>query len=213
MGLNGTATQQYIPGAVNSAMNAYQKGAQWMFIAYAIAFWTTVATIVVGLFALCSRIGSCFTTIVSGVATLFTILAAVTSTILFSTLVGALSTTLKPYQIKLSVGTKMMALDWLAVAFSVGASMFWLVSICCCSGKSSHKDRNSAAPAAGGAFGTRGSAAYQPLGDEHNHVGNPYHSQYGAPQGHRGMEMQEFGQTGAGPYKGRDTAYEPFRHA
>jgi hypothetical protein len=67
-GLNGTAYQQYIPGAVNSAMNAYQKGAQWMFIAYAVAFWTTVATVVIGLFALCSRIGSCVTAIVSAVS-------------------------------------------------------------------------------------------------------------------------------------------------
>jgi hypothetical protein len=67
-GLNGTTTQKYIPGTVDKALGAYQKGAQWLFIAYAIAFWTTVATIVVGFFALCSRVGSCLTTVVSGVS-------------------------------------------------------------------------------------------------------------------------------------------------
>ena len=67
-GLNGTTIQKDIPGAVTSAINAYSKGAQWMFIAYTVAFWVTAATIVVGLLAICSRIGSSLTTIVSSVS-------------------------------------------------------------------------------------------------------------------------------------------------
>jgi len=202
-GLNNTVVQSQIPKAVSSAMSAYRKGTQWMFIAYAIAFFATAATLVVGLLALCSRLGSCCTSIVSGVATLFTILAAITSTVLFSTLVGALSATLKPYRISLAVGTRMLALDWLAVAFSVAASLFWVVSICCCSGKSDRKERKST-PMAGTPFG--GSRGYQPLGEQGGSA--PYHNQYG----NRGdVEMQPVG--GAGPYKGRETAYEPFRHS
>jgi hypothetical protein len=213
-GLNGTIAQNVLPGGVNDAMKAYQKGAQWMFIAYVVAFWTTVATMVVGLFAVCSRVGSCLTTVVSLVATLFTFLAALTSTILFSILVGALDGLLKPYQIKLSLGSHMLAVDWLAVAFSLAASLFWTISICCCSGRSKRKDR---APQSGdygptgynaGGFG--GARGYQPLGEEHG----TYPAPYGAKPQH-GMEMQNFGTTGGeGPYKGRDaTAYEPFRHA
>lgn len=67
-GLNGTVAQQYVPKAVNSALSAYQKGAQWMFIAYSVAFWTTVATIIVGIFAIFSRVGSFCTSLVSGVS-------------------------------------------------------------------------------------------------------------------------------------------------
>jgi hypothetical protein len=97
-----------------------------------------------------------------------------------------------------------MAVDWLAVAFSIGASAFWLVSICCCSGRSSHnKDRHSKDAPAGQAFVPFGqNRGYQPLGESGIQHPNPY--------GGAGHEMQDFGT--AGPYKGRETAYEPFRH-
>jgi hypothetical protein len=141
---------------------------------------------------------------------LFTILAALTSTILFSTIVGAMGTALKPYKIKLSVGTKMMALDWIAVVFSIGASMFWLVSICCCSGRSSHPKKGARDSAQGAGYTGFGSRGYQPLAEQgYDHHAQPSPAPYGAP-GHRGVEMQDFGS--AGPYKGRETAYEPFRH-
>jgi hypothetical protein len=61
-----------------------------------------------------------------------------------------------------------------------------------------------AAPTGGAGFTPFGNRGYQPLGDD----GVQHPSMYGQ-QGNRGMEMQDFG---AGPYKGRDTAYEPFRH-
>jgi hypothetical protein len=106
----------------------------------------------------------------------------------------------------------MLAVEWIAVAFSIGASMFWLVSICCCSGRSSGGKRSSKGPEPGFTpFTGRSTSAYQPLGDSHGDIhqqqGNPYHSQYG--QQGSNVEMQPFG--GAGPYKGRETAYEPFR--
>ena len=69
-GLNGTTVQNEIPGAIHSAINAYTKGAHFMTVAYTIAFWLTAASIVVGLFAICSRIGSCVTTIISGVSSI-----------------------------------------------------------------------------------------------------------------------------------------------
>ena len=33
----------------------------------------------------------------------------------------------------------MLSVVWLGVAFSVASTFFWLISICCCSGKSPHK--------------------------------------------------------------------------
>jgi len=205
-GLNGTTVQNEIPGAINSAISAYTKGAHFMHIAYTIAFWTTVGTIVAGLFAICSRVGSCITTIVSGFATLFTILSALASTIIFSTLTAALNGSLKEYNIVTHLGTKMLAIDWLAAAFSIAASLFWFISICCCSGRSGRKERRStAAPATGSGFAPFGNRGYQPIADD----GVQHPSMYGQQPGNRGMEMQDFG---AGPYKGRDTAYEPFRH-
>jgi len=211
-GLNGTLAQNYVPKGIDGALNAYKTGAHWMFIAYATAFFTTLAAIVVGAFAICSRLGSCVTTIVSIIATIFTFLAALTSTILFSTLVGAMNTVMKPYKVHLSTGSKMFALDWVAVAFSIAATLFWTISICCCSGRSdrSHKDRGSKhADTSYGNVPGFGSRGYQPLGAAHS-------TPYGAPvhntHNNRGVEMQDFGHASAGPYKGRETAYEPFRH-
>lgn len=37
------------------------------------------------------------------------------------------------------MGTKMLSVLWLGVAFSLASGFFWLISVCCCSGKSGHK--------------------------------------------------------------------------
>jgi len=208
-GLSGTPAQNLIPSAVTDALNAYEKGAQWLFISYAVAFFVTLGSIVVGLFAICSRLGSCVTSIVAIAATIFTGISAILSTVLYSTVVGAMDGYLKPYDIKFSLGTKMIALDWVAVAFSLGASLFWVISICCCSGKSSRRDRGSKqqSPAAGyGGYAPFGpNRGYAPLADEsgrqHQHPTKPH-------------EMQDFGYTGAGGYTAPPAggAYEPYRH-
>jgi hypothetical protein len=194
-GLNNTGAADLFPSEIRKGLNVYKSVSNWMFVAYAIAFFTTLANIVVGLLAICSRWGSCVTTIVSCTATLFTFLAALTSTILFSVLTGTFNSVLKTYGIHLSVGTKMFGLDWVAFAFSLGATLFWTISICCCSGKSDRKDRGEKGYAP--PFASRG---YQPLGEGHV----PYGQQ------HSNVEMNNFGSNS--PYKGRETAYEPFRH-
>jgi len=207
-GLNGTLAQDVVPKGIDGALKAYKGGASWMFIAYAVAFFTTIVSIIFGAFAVCSRVGSCFTSFVASAAALFTFLAALTSTILFTVLVGAMNTTLKPYNIHLSLGTKMMTLDWLAVAFSIGATLFWTISICCCSGRSDHSRKNRGSKHTDSSFGNVagfGSRGYQPLGEQH--PAPPY----GTPATHGNVEMQDFSHA-SGPYKGRETAYEPFRH-
>jgi len=204
-GLNGTGITNILPSEFNKGLSLYHKASTWMFVAYTLSFWVTAASIVVGLLAICSRWGSCATTIVSSAATLFTFLAALTSTIVFSTLTGAFNSVLKPYGIHLTVGTKMMSLDWLAFAFSLGATLFWTISICCCSGKSD-KSHNNEKPSKGfKPFASRG-ASYQPLGEEGHALAG------GHARGGSHVEMDNFGAAGSSPYKGRETAYEPFRH-
>lgn len=88
-----------------------------------------------------------------------------------------------------------MSLDWIAFAFSFGASLFWTISICCCSGSSSSpKNKNRGGEKGGPApFATRG---YAPLGEGAGHE----------------MGKVKGGKGGSSPYAGRETAYEPFRH-
>jgi hypothetical protein len=37
------------------------------------------------------------------------------------------------------MGRQMLSVVWLAVAFGLASGLFWLLSVCCCSGKSAHK--------------------------------------------------------------------------
>jgi hypothetical protein len=56
--------------AATKAIKVYKRVAKWNFIAYQVAFWTTIITIVVGLLAVCSRWGSLCTWIMAVVSLL-----------------------------------------------------------------------------------------------------------------------------------------------
>jgi len=92
--------------------------------------------LLVGISAVFSRLGSCITSLISGVSTLFTIAASVTATALFAVLTGLFNTTLKGYEVHATLGTRMLAVTWIAVVFSLASGLFWALSSCCCSGDS-----------------------------------------------------------------------------
>ncbi|KAF2664988.1 integral membrane protein-like protein [Microthyrium microscopicum] len=209
--LNNTLAQEkYVPEAINKPMQAFQKGTQWLFVVYVIAFISNAAAIVIGMFAICSRLGSCITTIVACVSTFFTLAAAISSTVLFGTLVGAWKAALTPYEIQVHLGPRVFALDWLAVAFSLVATLFWSFSTCCVSGKSNKKSMPSGEkgfPASNIISTGVGKHSYQQLDDQEQLLA---HQQQHA---HRDIEMQDTAYAGgSGPYKGRESAYEPMRH-
>jgi hypothetical protein len=85
----------------------------------------------------------------------------------------------------------MFATTWLAVIFSFGAVLFWLFSMCCCSGRSPyHGDR-----------GRRVTAEKAPY--TYERVSSPYVGTPAAAQAHEGnIPMQTM----------KPQAYEPFRH-
>ena len=67
-GLNDTAVQQYVPKQLDSGLKVYQKVVRFMFIVYVVAIVSTAVEVLVGIFALFSRWGSCVTTFVSSVS-------------------------------------------------------------------------------------------------------------------------------------------------
>lgn len=137
--LENTSIQAAFPEDFQNGIDTYHKVSRWMFIAYMIALVLTIAEILVGISAIFSRWGSLITTIVSTAQTLFMIAAASTSTALYGTLTGVFHSVLEPYNIKSSMSTKMLSWLWVGVAFSIASGFFWLISVCCCSGKSGHK--------------------------------------------------------------------------
>lgn len=197
------------------ALDAYKSVAKWMFIAYQIAFWCTLATIVLGLLAVCSRWGSLTTWILSFVSSLFTLLAVASSTALFAAVVGALGEVLEPYNIQLSLGRNAMVAGWLAVLFGWAATLFWAFSICCCSGRSNphHKSNKgglwNAEPKGQGYGGDyergRGSLKVEKTGGGYERVASPYVGAHGDQ-----VPLHDYAQPN--PYVGHQPGYEPYRH-
>lgn len=64
---NVDEAKNMLPEDAEKTMNIYKNVSKWMFIAYIIAFIATALELIVGLFAICSRWGSCVTTLISGV--------------------------------------------------------------------------------------------------------------------------------------------------
>ncbi|KAI9807848.1 MAG: hypothetical protein M1825_005153 [Sarcosagium campestre] len=138
-GLEDLAPVSSYPKEVRDGLNVIKNVSKWMFAAYAIAFFVTLAELVCGFFAIFSRWGSFVTSILSGISTFATIAAAGTATGLYATLMGTINASLGKTGVKASLGRNMMTTTWLAVAFSIAAGLFWVISICCCSGRSGHK--------------------------------------------------------------------------
>ncbi|KAF2643478.1 hypothetical protein P280DRAFT_254000 [Massarina eburnea CBS 473.64] len=185
--LGNTTTQKLFPDDMQKGLDTYKKVARWMVIAYEIAVALTAAEIVIGISALFSRLGSLVTTFVSIASTIFTFAAAITVTALYASLVAVFESVLKPYDIKSSMGRQMLSTLWLGVAFSLASGFFWLFSVCCCSGKSSHKK-----------------TVVEKTPYTYERVASPYMG--GSGNGHQMQDMHSAG--GHGPTGG---AFEPYR--
>jgi hypothetical protein len=189
-----------LPEEIRGSLKAFRHVSKWTQIVYIIALVSTAVELVFGIFAICSRIGSCCTSIVCAIATTAIIAASILATVQASVVVGAVKTSAKAYNIDGSLSTKFLAFTWAAVAFSLGAGLFWLFTTCCCGSdsksskgkggwgkRSSHNDSEKLIP------GT--SRGYQRVGDDHS---TAYHGQSGMPL----QSVQ--------PH--RSGAYEPYSH-
>lgn len=194
-GLNSTSSDEDIlPSGLRDAIKTYQKVSKWMFIAYIIAFAATVAQLVVGLTAICSKLGSFVTSLISGVAFLFTAAASITATAMFAVLVAAFNTDLKQYGLHGSMGKNIYVATWIATAFAFAGPVFWLFSACCCSTRSPYHGEH-----------RRNRVMAEKAPYTYERVSGPYGGPAPAPTqpyGHHDVPMQTY----------RQDAYEPFRH-
>jgi len=187
-GLENTTAQELIgDDKLQKGLDAYKKVSGWMIWAFGIALVLAAAEFIIGFFAIFSRWGSLVTTIVSTAQTVFIIAAAATATSVYGVLVGVFETALRDINIEASMGSQMLAVVWLAVAFGTASGLFWLLSTCCCSGKSSNSKK----------------VSVEKTPYTYERVASPaFPAQHG--QQHTGY---------AGPAHGQQqgTAYEPFR--
>lgn len=211
LALSAAGVSISLPDAITSALKTFSKVSYITQIVYTIAGVLTILEIVIGLFALCSRIGSCCTFIVSGLQTVAIISASILATVLASITTGAIDAAAKTYGVTASINTSFLATTWIGVAFSLASGLFWMFSICCCKG-GDRKDRSG-----------RGESRFR---DSHQ---EPLVPGPAAPFGGNGYQRvhdpyapQETGNTAYGGYQvpmtqvknGRQTtgAYEPYTH-
>jgi len=176
-----------------------------------------VLEILFGVVAIFSKLGSCVTSIVSSIGSVAITIASILATVMWSIVVASFNHELKKYGIHASVSTKMLAVTWLAVAFSIASGFFWTISICCCGST----DRSYSRPSRQnrGTDDTEKLApmngAYQPV-HEPAFVSNPYAGQptvYNPPTQQGFGEQHQMSGTAAKPTRSNnlDTAYEPYR--
>ncbi|EEQ85462.1 hypothetical protein RJZ56_004354 [Blastomyces dermatitidis] len=202
---------KFLPDNLDKGLSAYKKVAGWMFIAFIVAFVATCVELLVGIAAVFSRWGSLVVTIVSAVSSVFFFAAAITATAMYAALTAAINTSLKPYNVHATLGKNMFATLWLGVAFSLASGVFWLFSVCCCSGRSPYSHSNNAGGGIGG--GRRGTRGVSGITAEKT----PYtYERVSDPYGGAGSTTAPFMPAAAGGppanANGRDMAYEPFRH-
>lgn len=202
----GYNVESILPQQFRDGLSAYHKGSTAMYWLFAAALVADVVTVLISISALFSRWGSLFTTIFADIATILTIGAALTASIMFPILTGALNTQLKDrYGIHTTVGTRALSLIWIAAAFAVGAGFFWTLSICCCSGRSPYKAYRE----------DRRSTKVEKTPYTYERVGSPYLG----PRQDQSVPLSTFNLSGSGhqgyssgPTGQKDaTAYEPFR--
>lgn len=195
-----------LPKEITNALKVFSKVTKWTEVAFMAALIALGVEILLGIFANCSRIFSCFTYIVSGIATALVIAAASLATALTAIVVGAVESTAKFYGVRGKINTTFLGVIWIAVVFAIAASLFWLFTICCCkpehrsSRSSSRKNRQSD----GEKLLPKTGKGYAPLGNDHEMTSGYYNqnqsqSQYGAPRYPSGAARS-------------DLAYEPYSH-
>ncbi|KAJ5256626.1 hypothetical protein N7478_012730 [Penicillium angulare] len=200
--LDSTSIKDEMPDDYNKIMKVYKAVSKWMSVAYIIAIITTVIEILVGFFAICSRWGSCVTTLFAVTGFIFTTAASVTATVLFSVFKGSLTHTLEAYGIKLHMGKNIYVATWLAVAFSLASTIFWVFSVCCCSGRSPYNHSNK--PRGRGLTAEKAPYTYEALGAGAQPFGHHDSTAYPPPS------ANSYPMTNQPP---QASPYEPFRHS
>ncbi|KIX00446.1 uncharacterized protein Z518_10585 [Rhinocladiella mackenziei CBS 650.93] len=199
-GLNNTGVpvDDYLPQTFRDGLDAYHAASKALFYLYVFALSAACVTILVGFSAIFSRWGSFFTTFCASAMAILILGASITATAVYIVLRTALNETLKDdYGIESSIGTSVLSVTWIGTALALGAGFFWLLSVCCCSGRSPYNPGNREA--------RRTRAEKTPYSYER--VGSPYMG----PTDHQSVPLNTLGPHGGGYHDQRGSAYEPFR--
>lgn len=132
----GQDLEDLLPKDLRNGLSTYEKVSKAMSVIYIVALAASAVTILVGISAIFSRWGSFFTTFCAAAAAISFLAASAVATALFATLKSVLNKELgDEYGIHTSLGQRCYVASWIGTAFAVVSGVFWLLSVCCCSGR------------------------------------------------------------------------------
>lgn len=223
-----------LPKEVRESLKAFKTVTKFTEIAFIAALVALGVELIIGVCSNFSRAISCLTWLESCITTALVFAAAALATGTAAVVVGAIKASDKFYGAEASINTGFLATIWIAAAFALGATMFWVLTICCCKPEHRSRDRNNYRDSYHNdgekLLPTRG---YAPLGSEHEMSGGVYNqndnqnhnqnygqdqSQYQYHQPQQYGHYTEFGQSDSyaaprQPANARtDLAYEPYHH-
>lgn len=132
-------------------------------------------------------------------------------------LVGALDKTLDDYGVKVSLGKDALIVVWLAVVFSWAGTLFWLFSVCCCSGRSNPHHRSNRGGLWNAEPKTMGYGDYgrgmrvEKTGGGYERVASPYVGGPAQDDYSERVPLQSYG-PGHSQHPSTGGPYEPYRH-
>ncbi|KAK3500586.1 SUR7/PalI family-domain-containing protein [Neurospora crassa] len=197
-----------LPKEVTDAFKTYVTASKWAQIVFIIALVALVVEIVFGIFANCSRVLSCLTWLVAGIAAVAVCGFAALATGISVIVVGAVETVAGKYNAEGEFNKRFMVAIWVAAAFALASAFFWMFTICCCAPSShgGHHSSRSSRRSVGMENEKLIGSPYQPVGGYHAHGANGKPSQgfLGSGGGYASQPQQQ--------YAKRDMAYEPYFH-
>ncbi|KAI5810526.1 SUR7/PalI family-domain-containing protein [Pyronema omphalodes] len=123
------------PEPVQKVQKAVNIVTKFMNACYVLGAIATAVTFLIGWFGLLSRWGSCVTTIFADLSFCFLFVASLCSSVLAYSLRGAYTKAFDAFGVEAVVGRRFITTTWVATIFSLGAAIFWMMSMCCCSGR------------------------------------------------------------------------------
>ncbi|KAL7919673.1 SUR7/PalI family domain-containing protein [Trichoderma austrokoningii] len=190
----GGATIQ-LPKDIKDAISAFKKLIKWSEVLFIIALIALGFELLIGIFSNFSRVISCLTWCESAFTTAIIIIADSLATATVAVIAGVVNGSKHLYGAKVHIDGSFLAIIWISAAFSIGASLFWIFTICCCAPEKRQKRKNRDIHGDGeklipsGGFGSRG---YAPLGEQTGYTS-------GVPKFNSGSGRS-------------DLAYEPYSH-
>lgn len=132
----GVSIDALLGKGLKDSLDAYNKVSKAMSVMYVAAAAGLALTVLVGISAIFSRWGSFCTMFFASAAALFFLAGTAIALALFAALKTALDKDLKKdYGVETTLGKRVIVVSAIGTALAIAGAVFWLFSVCCCSGR------------------------------------------------------------------------------